>query len=276
MVAANESVGSFIYYQNLPGIYRVHGKPDEERLERFFQFLSLRGYSVNGKKKNITPRDLQKILSQLKDKPDARVLNDFAIRSQDKAVYSSVNIGHFGLGSKCYSHFTSPIRRYPDLILHRLIKDYTENYSEDVINYWAVNLENMANHCSVKEQDSVKCERDVDDMKKAQYMESHIGEEYVGVISGVQEFGLFVELDNTVEGLVKLEDMPKGRYTYVEELMSLVGQGNRERYTFGDQVVVKVIGASKENSTVDFAIIKKKADEREKNRSIRKLSKKIA
>lgn len=257
MVVANETVGGFIFYQNLPGIYRVHDKPDEKRLQGFFNFLTARGYVVAGKKNNITSRDLQNILKQLEDKPDAKILNDLAIRSQAKAVYSSENIGHFGLGSKCYSHFTSPIRRYPDLILHRLVKDYTEYYSDDVIDFWAANLPEMANHCSVKEQDAQKCERDVDDMKKAEYMEGHIGEEFVGVISGVQEFGFFVELSNTVEGLVKLENMPKGGYVFVEEQFSLVHRGSKERYSFGDQVVVKLVSASKETSMIDFALVKK-------------------
>ena len=273
MVAANESVGSFIYYQNLPGIYRVHDKPDEKRLAAFFSFLTSRGYTVNGKKKEITSKDLQDILKQLKDKPDSKILNDLAIRSQDKAKYSEENIGHFGLGSKCYSHFTSPIRRYPDLILHRLIKDYTENYSDEVIDYWFVNLPKMAEHCSAKEQDAVKCERDVDDMKKAEYMESHIGEEFIGVISGVQEFGMFVELDNTVEGLIKIEDMPKGGYDYIDESMSLVNHNSKQRYSFGEQVIVKVIAASKENSTVDFALVKKYNDTKEQEVG-KKLSKK--
>ena len=274
MVAANESVGSFIFYQNLPGIYRVHDKPDEKRLTSFFNFLSSRGYVVNGKKKDITARDLQNILKQLKDKPDSKILNDLAIRSQAKAMYSENNIGHFGLGSKCYSHFTSPIRRYPDLILHRLVKDYTEHYSDEIIDYWALNLPEMAMHCSQKEQDSVKCERDVDDMKKAEYMERHIGEEYIGVISGVQEFGLFVELDNTVEGLVKIEDMPAGRYSYIEDSMSLVSQSSKTKFSFGDQVIVKVIGASKENSTVDFALIGKPKTEEKETKSSKTLSKK--
>ena len=274
MVAANESVASFIYYQDLPGIYRVHDKPDEKKLETFFKFLAARGYVVKGKKKSITTKDLQNILKQLKDKPDAKVLNDLAIRSQAKAMYSEENIGHFGLGSKCYSHFTSPIRRYPDLILHRLVKDYTEHYSDEIIKYWYNHLPEMAAHCSEKEQDAVKCERDVDDMKKAEYMENHIGEEFVGVISGVQEFGLFVELDNTVEGLVKIENMPKGGYTYIDDLMCLARHGGNEKYSFGDQVIVKAIGASKENSTIDFALIGKvKTDEKEQINS-KKLSKK--
>ena len=274
MVAANESVGSFIFYQNLPGIYRVHDKPDEKRLESFFQFLSTRGYVVNGKKKSISSRDLQNILKQLKDKPDSKILNDLAIRSQKQAMYSDLNIGHFGLGSKCYSHFTSPIRRYPDLILHRLVKDYTEHYSDDIINYWAVNLADMANHCSAKEQDSVKCERDVEDMKKAEYMESHIGEEFTGVISGVQEYGVFVELDNTVEGLVKIDCMPSGKYSYVEDAMCLINQSSKERFVFGDEVIVKVIGASKENSTIDFSLIKKVNDNKKEEAVSKKLAKK--
>lgn len=258
MVAANETVGSFIFYQNLPGIYRVHDKPDEKRLNSFFQFLNARGYVVSGKKKHITSRNLQNILKQLSDKPDAKILNDLAIRCQAKAVYSDENIGHFGLGSKCYSHFTSPIRRYPDLILHRLVKDYTEHYSDEVVEYWKTNLKEMATHCSIKEQDAQKCERDVDDMKKAEYMEAHIGEEFEGIISGVQEFGFFVELKNTIEGLVKIENMPKGGYTFVVESMSLINRNNKEKYSFGDSVIVKLISASKETSMIDFSLISKK------------------
>lgn len=260
MVAANETVGSFIFYQNLPGIYRVHDKPDEKKLTSFFQFLSARGYVVNGKRKNITSRDLQDILKQLGDKPDSKILNDLAIRSQAKAVYSNENIGHFGLGSKCYSHFTSPIRRYPDLILHRLVKDYTENYSNEIIEFWETNLAEMANHCSIKEQDAQKCERDVDDMKKAEYMESHIGEEFEGVISGVHEFGIFVELPNTVEGLVKVENMPKGGYAFLEEQLCLIHRTTKVKYSFGDSVIVKLISASKETSMIDFELISKKKD----------------
>ena len=257
MVAANETVGSFIFYQTLPGIYRIHDKPDEKKLNSFFNFLSSRGYVVNGKKKDITSRDLQNILKQLHDKPDAKILNDLAIRSQAKAIYSNENIGHFGLGSKCYSHFTSPIRRYPDLILHRLVKDYTEHYSDEIIDYWNTNLAEMANHCSIKEQDAAKCERDVDDMKMAEYMEEHIGEEFKGIISGVQEFGIFVELENTIEGLVKIEDMPKGGYAYIEESISLINRNTKEKYSFGDRVIIKVISANKETSMIDFALVEK-------------------
>ena len=257
MVIANETVSSFIFYQNLPGIYRVHDKPDEKRLQKFFDFLTIRGYVVKGKRQNVTGKDLQYILNQLTDKPDFQILSDMAIRCQAKAIYSSENIGHFGLGSKCYSHFTSPIRRYPDLILHRLVKDYTNNYSDEIIHKWEINLPEMANHCSIKEQDSVKCERDVDDMKKAEYMEDHIGEDFNGIISNVQEFGIFVELPNSVEGLVKIEDMPSGGYSYIEEKLSLINKNNKKMFTFGDRVKVKCIRASKEDNTIDFELIEK-------------------
>ena len=257
MVVANETVSSFIFYQNLPGIYRIHDKPDAKRLQKFFDFLSVRGYVVKGKRQNVTGKDLQYILSQLTDKPDFKILNDMAIRCQAKAVYSSENIGHFGLGSKCYSHFTSPIRRYPDLILHRLVKDYSYNYSNETITKWETNLPEMANHCSIKEQDAVKCERDVDDMKMAEYMEDHINEEFEGIISNVQEFGMFVELPNSIEGLVKLEDMPGGGYSYIEEKLSLINKKTKKMFTFGDKVKVKCIAASKENSTIDFALVEK-------------------
>ena len=257
MVIANETVASSIFYKNLPGIYRVHAKPDEKRLISFFNFISSRGYKVNGKKREFSSRDLQNILNQLKDKPDAKILNDLAIRSQAKAEYSADNIGHFGLGSKCYAHFTSPIRRYPDLILHRLVKDYSLHYSNEIISYWEENLPVMALHCSVKEQDAVKCERDVDDMKKAEYMESHIGEKFTGVISGVQEFGVFVELPNTVEGLVKIEDMPRGGYRYIEDAMCLINSKTKEKYGFGDEVIVQVTRANKESAMIDFKLLEK-------------------
>ena len=222
-------------------------------MKTFFDFVSSRGYVIRGKRgENISSRDLQNILEQLKDKDDSAVLNEIAIRAQAKAVYSDENIGHFGLGSKCYSHFTSPIRRYPDLTLHRLVKDYEHNYSDDTIHKWQLSLADIAIHSSQKEQDSVNCERDVDKMKKAEYMEDHIGEIFEGVISGVQGFGLFVELDNTVEGLIKLEDLPDDSYNYVENLMSLVGK--KHKYTFGDRIRVKVVAASAETMMVDFVL----------------------
>lgn len=254
MIAANETVASSIYYKNLPGIYRVHDKPDEKRLGEFMKFLSLHGYVVNGKSKIDNPKDLQHILSQLEEVPEVRVLHDMAIRSQAKAVYSDVNIGHFGLGSKCYSHFTSPIRRYPDLILHRLLKDYNYNYSDRIISERKEELPIECEHCSIREQEAQNCERDVDKMKKAEYMMDHIGEVYDGIISGVQEFGFFVELENTIEGLVKAESIKGDYYVFDNDLMALIGKKSKKKYSFGDKVKVKVIRADKDRSEIDFEI----------------------
>lgn len=258
MIAANETVASSIYYRNLPGIYRVHDKPDEKRLNEFLKFLSLHGYVITGRNKVERPKDLQNILKQIDDVKEVRVLHDMAIRSQSKAIYSDINIGHFGLGSKCYSHFTSPIRRYPDLILHRLLKDYNYNYNDKIINENKEKIPVMAEYCSLREQEAQNCERDVDKMKKAEYMMDHLGEIYRGIISGVQEFGFFVELANTVEGLVKVEDLKGDYYIYNSDLMALIGKRTKKKYGFGDEVMVEVIGANKENSTVDFAIYEEK------------------
>lgn len=258
MIVANETVSSSIFYKNLPGIYRVHDKPNEKRIQEFIKFLSLHGYTAVGKNKIENPKDLQRILNSLENVPEVKVLHDMAIRSQAKAIYSDINIGHFGLGSKCYSHFTSPIRRYPDLILHRLVREYNYNYSEEVINKNKEYLPAASEHLSIREQEAQNCERDVDKMKKAEYMMDHIGEVYEGIISGVEEFGIFVELDNTCEGLVRIEDIKGDYYIYNPDLMALLGKRTKKKYAFGDKIVVKVIGADKDRSTIDFEIYDKK------------------
>ena len=263
MIAANETVASSIFYKNLPGIYRVHDKPNEKRIEEFLKFLSLHGYATVGKNKIENSKDLQKILNSLENVPEAKVLSDIAIRSQAKAVYSDVNIGHFGLGSKCYSHFTSPIRRYPDLILHRLVKEYNYNYSEEVINKNKEYLPVATEYLSVREQEAQNCERDVDKMKKAEYMMDHIGDIYEGIISGVQEFGFFVELDNTVEGLVRVEDIKGDYFVYNQDLLALLGKRSKKKYAFGDKVKVKVVSADKDKSTIDFEIYEEQKNKKD-------------
>ena len=268
MIVANETVSSHLFYQDLPSIYRVHDKPDQEKIQSFLNFLSLRGYVVTGKNKIVSPKDLQNILNQLHDKPDSMVLNDLAIRTQAKAKYSDDNIGHFGLGSKCYSHFTSPIRRYPDLILHRLVKSYNKHYNNKTIGEWELKLPEMCIHTSQKELDSVNCERDVEKMKKAEYMEDHIGEIHKGIISGITPFGIFVALPNTVEGLVKFEDIPGDYYMYDESGYMVYGKKTNKRYMFGDSVTVKVIAANRENSTVDFMMINEKNENKNSTNQI--------
>ena len=270
MIVANETVSSHLFYQDLPSIYRVHDKPEQEKIQSFLNFLALRGYVVTGRNKIVNAKDLQNILKQLHDKPDSMVLNDLAIRTQAKAKYDYENIGHFGLGSKCYSHFTSPIRRYPDLILHRLVKSYSKDYNNKTLSEWELKLPEMCIHTSQKELDSVNCERDVEKMKKAEYMEEHIGEVHKGVISGVTPFGIFVALPNTVEGLVKFEDIPGDYYMYDESGYMVYGKKTNKRYMFGDSVTVKVISANRENSTVDFIIINDKESVTNSNKELKK------
>lgn len=260
MIVANETVSEYITNMGLPCIYRVHDLPNPEKLKNLFNILSLKGIKFKSDPNKIKPYDYQKVLESLKKEDFAGVFTTLAIRSMAKARYSDVNIGHFGLASKTYSHFTSPIRRYPDLTLHRLIKDYTINYSDEVVNKWDSTLYDISNQTSQKEQDAINCERDVDKMKKAEYMEQHIGEIYPAVISGVTEFGLFVELPNTVEGLIKTEDLPNDYYIYDVNTLSLIGRRPKNKFTLGDKLTVKVLKASKETSMVDFIIYKEEKE----------------
>ena len=216
MICANETVAGFVEDKNLPGIYRVHDTPNKDKLASLIKFLNLKGFSIKGDPNKFKPTDYQRLLKLYKGREDEIILNNLTIQSMSKAKYSDENIGHYGIASKRYAHFTSPIRRYPDLTLHRLVKEYL--HTDATAGYWKKRLFDIAIQSSKKEQDSINCERDVEKMKKAEYMEDHIGEVYDGVISGVCDFGIFVMLDNTVEGLVRIEDIPNDNYFYNKEL----------------------------------------------------------
>jgi ribonuclease R len=198
---------------------------------------------------------MQKILNELKDYKEAPILSSMLLRSMQKAVYSDSNIGHFGLALKNYTHFTSPIRRFPDTTVHQLLRTYLFNkeLDMDTINYYSKYLPDVAEHSSEREQAAVDAEREVDDMKMAEYMESHIGEEYTGVITTVTNFGFFVELPNLIEGLVHINSL-KGYFTYVPDMLSLVSK-EKIKYQIGDEVKVKVVGANKNDRTIDFEVI---------------------
>ena len=258
MIIANETVASHIFYMNLPFIYRIHGKPNEEKISSFISFVSVLGHRITGKIKDMTPKMVQDILDQLKEVKEFPILSKLLLRSMQKAVYDPTNIGHFGLASEIYTHFTSPIRRYPDTTVHRLLRTYLfqNKLDGETIKYYETNLPFLAEHSSYKERQAIECEREVDAMKKAEYMMDHIGEEYEGTISGVMSFGVFVELDNLVEGLVRLEDLPDDYYTYDEVTFSLIGKKNKRGYRLGDRVRIVVKAASKEAKTVDFEIKK--------------------
>ena len=257
MIAANETVASHIFNMNLPFIYRVHDEPKPEKIENFIHLVNMLGYNLKGKYTNFKPTHMQKIIDQIKDKPESDILMDILLRSMAKAVYSKDNIGHFGLGSSCYTHFTSPIRRYPDLNVHRLLRTYLFEHKIDnqTIDYWNENLDFIALNCSTREQAAVEAEREVDDMKMAEYMEDHIGETFIGTITTITNFGMFIALDNLVEGLVHINSLDDDYYNYVPELFALVGTQTKKRYRLGEKVKVKCIGASKISKTIDFALI---------------------
>ena len=258
MIAANECVASHIYFMNLPFIYRIHEYPKEEKIRSFLGFVSNLGYTITGNVSDMKPTTIQRILKQLDDKPEYKILSSLLLRSMQKAVYSPDNLGHYGLASKCYTHFTSPIRRYPDTTVHRLLRTYLFDNRIDMntIHKWEEKLVYIAEHSSEKERSSVDCEREVEDMKMAEYMEKHIGEEFEGMISSVTSFGMFVELPNLIEGLVPIKDMPDF-FHYDEERMTLTGERSHVKYSIGDKVVIKVVRASKEDQTIDFEVVRK-------------------
>ncbi len=258
MIMANETVATTIAYMDLPFIYRVHGLPDEEKISNFLKFVNILGYKVNANLKNITPKTIQNILKQLKDKKEYNILSSMLLRSMQKAVYDNVNIGHFGLASKFYTHFTSPIRRFPDLTVHRLLRTYLFNHNIDngVVDYYNSTLPEVAKHSSEREMAATQCERDVDDMKMAEYMESHIGEVYKGVISTVTNYGIYVELPNLVEGMIKIDQLDDDYYFYDESTFSLVGKRSKKRYMLGEKLEIVVDSVIKDKGLINFRLNK--------------------
>lgn len=258
MIAANECVATHIYNMDLPFIYRIHESPKDEKLRDFLNFLSNLGYNITGDLKGNKSKSVQRLLEFVRNKKEGQVLTSLLLRCMQKAVYSPTNIGHFGLGSNCYTHFTSPIRRYPDTTVHRLLRTYLFNHdlSKSTLKHNEEKLIFIADHSSAMERASIDCEREVEDMKMAEYMESHIGEEYEGMITSVMSFGMFVELDNLVEGLVPVKNM-NDYFVFDEEKMTLIGERSHVKYTIGERVLIKVVAASKEAKTIDFEIIKK-------------------
>ena len=267
MIAANETVASHIFYMSLPFVYRVHGTPKEEKVNDFLNFVSSLGYKITGKVDINKSYSIQKVLDQLRTKKEYKILSSLMLRAMQKAVYQTDNIGHFGLASKIYTHFTSPIRRFPDTTVHRLLRTYLyeNDESKKTIDYFKEYLPVLTEHASLKERDAIDCEREVEDMKMAEYMMDHIGEEYTGMISGVTSFGMFVELPNMIEGLVHISDIEGDYYNFDETTMSLVGQKHKKRYRIGDEVTVIVKSASKEESFIDF-VLKKEEDKNEEEK----------
>ncbi|EOH85798.1 ribonuclease R [Enterococcus villorum] len=255
MLVANETVAEHFNKQHFPFIYRIHEQPKEEKMQRFFDFASALGIVVRGTKGTITPKDLQKVVEDVEEKPESAVINTMLLRSMQQARYSEDNFGHYGLAAEYYTHFTSPIRRYPDLIVHRLIRSYGQDPSETNQAYWEAELPEIADHSSKMERRAVEAEREVDAMKKAEFMMDKVGEEFEGIISSVVKFGLFIELPNTIEGLVHINELKQDYFHFIENHLALVGERTGLTFKIGQKVRVKVIKADPEERAIDFELI---------------------
>jgi ribonuclease R len=257
MIAANEAVARHLRNNELPLLYRVHEGPDEEALEAVAPFLLSLGYRLPAKKDKIAPTQIQKLLEAARGKPEERVLNRVLLRSMKQAVYQPENIGHFGLASTCYAHFTSPIRRYPDLIVHRMLdktlraEKLKPNEREDLLRY----LQEAGKHTSERERHAMDAEREMVDLKKAQFMMNKIGEEFTGFINSLASFGFFVELDDYfVEGLVKLSSFTDDDYDYYEKEYVIKGRRHGKKFRLGDNLRVKVARINAFRSEIDFQL----------------------
>lgn len=259
MLAANETVAEHFHWLEVPFIHRIHEYPDEGKLEHFFEFLAGLGHIVRGKAGDVHPLELQKVLKRIKGEKEELVVSKLMLRSMKQAKYDPASIGHFGLATDFYTHFTSPIRRYPDLMVHRLIRTYLleGDLSPKTVNKYKDELPDITKHTSVMERVAVETEREVDDLKKAEYMKDKIGEEFNGIISSVTNFGLFVELENTVEGLVHVSYMTDDYYHYNERHQALIGERTGKVYRIGEQVKIQVINVNIDERAVDFELINK-------------------
>ncbi|WP_370643032.1 ribonuclease R [Sporosarcina sp. ACRSM] len=257
MLAANETVAEHFHWMQVPFIYRIHEDPKAEKLTRFFEFLTNFGVVVKGTGNKVHPRALQEIVESIAGLPEETVISTMLLRSMQQAKYFDESLGHFGLSTEFYTHFTAPIRRYPDLIVHRLIRTYLieKDVSGQTLAHWAASLSEIAQHTSERERRAVDAERDTESLKKAQFMLDKIGEEFEGVISSVTNFGMFVELENTIEGLVHVSYMTDDYYRFDDRQMMMIGEHTGKQFRIGDEVTVKVAAVKPEESIIDFEIV---------------------
>ena len=253
MISANVAVAEYVYYMELPFIYRVHGKPDAEKVQSLKSFL--RACALKVPQKLEFPMDFQKVLISLENNPLKGVVSDVMLRSMQKAVYSQENEGHFGLNEQCYCHFTSPIRRYPDLIVHRILKGIIEGRVGEVIEEYGVKVNEISLNTSESERKADLIEREVDDLYICKFMEQFVGDLFEGIISGVTNFGVFVRLENAVEGLIPLESLPKGRYEFIAESYTL--KSNKLVFKLGESVAVKLVSTDFSSGRIYFDLIRK-------------------
>ena len=258
MLTANETIAERFFWLDAPFIYRVHEVPDEDKIDELNKFLYNFGYKIKGSKDNIHPKAFAEVLENVKGKDEERVVSTLILRTLKIARYEAENKGHFGIASQYYCHFTSPIRRYPDLFIHRVISKYIEskyNVNDEFKEKYNIQAVNYADQSSEREKISQKVERESIDIKKSEYMQNKIGEEYEGIISSITSFGMFVELENTVEGLIRFENMGNEYYIYDENRKTLVGEKTKRTYKIGDKVKIRVISANKILRQIDFELL---------------------
>ena len=255
MLAANETIAEKFYWLKAPFIYRVHEEPDIEKVNELNKLLFNFGYKIHVKEGKIYPAEFSKILKEVEGKPEEKIVSNMILRTLKVAVYDSENKGHFGIASKYYCHFTSPIRRYPDLFIHRIISKYLKydyTMSEKQVEFYNKVAENDAKQSSDREKIATQVERDSIDIKKAEYMSKKIGEQCEGIISGVTQFGVFVELENTVEGLIRFENLGDEYYEYDADHKILIGERTKETFKIGDKINIEVIDANKQEKRISF------------------------
>lgn len=256
MLIANETVAEDYFWQELPFVYRTHDTPDPEKMVKLGMFISNFGYGIKSTGSQIHPKEIQKLLDRIEGTPEETLISRLTLRSMKQAKYATVSTGHFGLAANYYCHFTSPIRRYPDLQIHRIIKENLRGkLNGKRIDHYENILPGVADETSRLERRAEEAERDTDKMKKVQYMSKHIGEEFEGVISGVTQYGMYVELPNTVEGMVHISNMRDDYYRYDEEHYELVGERTGRKYKLGQTVQVLVEDTDKLARTIDFSIV---------------------
>ncbi len=257
MLIANETVAEHFSKLDVPFIYRVHEQPKSDRLRQFFDFITNFGIMIKGTGEDIHPTTLQKVQEEVEGRPEQMVISTMMLRSMQQAHYDDVNLGHFGLSAEYYTHFTSPIRRYPDLTVHRLIRKYLIEKSMDnkEVKRWEDKLPELAEHTSKRERRAIEAERDTDELKKAEYMIQHIGDEFEGIVSSVANFGMFIELPNTIEGMVHIANMTDDYYRFEERQMALIGERQAKVFRIGDTVKVKVTHVDVDERLIDFQIV---------------------
>lgn len=262
MLTANETVAESFYYVQAPFIYRNHEIPEMEKIDELNKFLFGLGYKIRGIKKDdessVHPKAFAQVLDEVNGKPEEKVVSNLILRTLKVAKYESENKGHFGIASKCYCHFTSPIRRYPDLFIHRVISSYLKhdyNINDELREKYGIEAVKYAESSSERERVAQKVERDAEKIKKAEYMQKKIGEQYDGVVSGVTQFGMFVELENTVEGLIRFEDLGNEYFDYDDQRKTLRGEKSNKTYRVGDKVRIEVKSSDKTTRRIDFKLI---------------------